>query len=151
MTRLRPARARERRPTMRLRDIAIDAHAIEQGEWVDDLPGLDGVRVLVRGIGNADYRRLQAKLMRKVTPAESINGMSPERGDEITTKLLAETVLLGWEGIEDDDGAPLAYSKEKAVELLADPALRRFRDGVMFAATTVGERRAAQAEADAKN
>ncbi len=136
---------------MRLRDMAIDPNAIEQGEWVGDLPGLEGVRVLVRGIGNAEYRRLNTKLMRKVSPQESVAGLSPERSDAIMTQLLAETVLLGWEGIEDDDGQPLVYSRETATRLLGDPAMRRFRDAVSFAATTVGERRAEQQEADAKN
>ena len=135
---------------MKLSKIAVDADAIENGRWVGDLPGLPGVELRVRGFNNADYRNLQTKKLRSITPAQRA-GVSLELSDEMTNDLLVETILLDWRGIEDDDGSPLAYSKERAREMLADPRMRRFRDAVLFAADIVGELEVAAIEDDAKN
>jgi hypothetical protein len=40
---------------------------------------------------------------------------------------MSETVLLGWSGMEEDDGSEMVYSKAKALEVLMDPQYSDFR------------------------
>ena len=47
---------------------------------------------------------------------------------QITDQALADVVVLGWEGIQDENGKPIAYSKAKALELFTDPAYAEFKD-----------------------
>ena len=57
--------------------------------------------------------------------------------EEISIEAMAHHVLLGWKDIEDDDGNPLEYSPETALELLRDPGLR---DLYQFVLTQANER-----------
>lgn len=136
---------------MKLADIKINAAAIETGRWVSVDHVLPGVKFKVRGIGNADYRRLKDKLIGEIPRAERVKGVDPAALDKINAKLLIETVLIDWSGIEGDDDAPLAFSKEKAAELLADPNYAVLRNAVEWAAGVVGEDDLAESEAAAKN
>jgi hypothetical protein len=136
---------------LKLSDIAINAAAIEAGRWVSVGHILPGVKFKVRGIDNADYRRLRAKLIAEIPRAERVKGVDPVELDKINVKLLTETVLLDWSGIEGDDDAPLDFSKEKAAELLADPNYAVLRSAIEWAAGVVGEDDLAEAEAAAKN
>lgn len=135
---------------MKIGSLKIDSAAIEQGRWVEDT-GLPGVRIKTRGTGNSDYRRLQQKMLREVTAGERINGVSPERSDEMVNRLLVETCIQDWSGLENDDGSPLEFSCETAATLIADPDLRPLRDALLLAADRVGAQAEADEKADAKN
>lgn len=136
---------------MKLSDIAINAAAIETGRWVSVDHILPGVKFKVRGLANADYRRLRAKLIAGIPRAERVKGVDPMDLDKINIKLLSETILIDWSGIEGDDDAPLAFSKEKAADLLADPNYAVLHWAVEWAADVVGQDDLAEAEASAKN
>jgi hypothetical protein len=136
---------------LKLSDIAINAAAIETGRWVSVGHILPGVKFKVRGLDNADYRRLRAKLIAEIPRAERVKGVDPVELDKINVKLLYETVLLDWSGIEGDDDASLSFSKEQAAELLADPNYAVLRGAVEWAAGVVGEDDLAETEASAKN
>lgn len=136
---------------MKLSALKVSSAAIEAGRWVE-APGLPGVQLRVRGLGNADYRRLQAKLIEQVPRNKRFGGrLDPDEQDKIVGKLLAEAVLLDWRGLDGDDDQPLAYGKDEAERLMLDPDYRLFRDAVMAAAAMVGEEDGAAAEDDAKN
>lgn len=137
---------------MKLSALKINAEAVEEGAWVDNIPELGGIRLKVRGIGNSAYRRMQSKLIEAVPRAQRQRGqVDPDVMDAITNKCLAHTVLLGWDGILDDDDKQLPFSKEKALEILTDPSLRPFRDGVAWASAIVAQTEAAGQEADEGN
>ncbi len=140
---------------MKLSDIRVDAKAIEAGDWVDinplQFPGMDGVRLKVRGAGNADYRRLQSKLFRAL-PVSDDPVKQEEAGAAITTELLLRTVLIGWDGIFEEDGVtPLPYSVELAERLLADPEMRVLRDAVAFAGALIATRKKQTRDEAVKN
>lgn len=137
---------------MKLSQVAIDASAHEQGTWISDIPEMDDLRLKVRGIGNADWKRLSAKLAGAV-PREKKRGgvVDPEEMDRINTCCLINACLIDWDGLTDEAGAPIAYSKAKAKELLEDPTLRRFRDAVLWAANMAGDAAVASKEAVAGN
>lgn len=126
---------------MKLSDTKIDSAKVEQGDWVGDIPDFGDIRLKVRGLGNADYNRLQAKLIRSLPKAQRDGAV-----DKILPRLLADTILLDWDNV--DEGP---YSKDLAEKFLTDPDYRPFRDAVMWAASQVAERRADDLEADVKN
>ena len=132
---------------MKLSDLATTTAKIEQGAWIDDIPmpGMEDVSLHVRGVDNADYRRLQSKLLQQIPFGRRRAGLGVEDQDRINIRLLRDTVLLDWKGItEDDETTVIPYSKEMAERLLGNPI---FREGVMYAASLVGETRAAEQDA----
>ena len=136
---------------MKLSSIEVDPDKIEQGQWIGNIPEDGDLELKVRGLQNADFRRLQGKLVEAVPRAKKVGGrLDPDEQDRVTNQCLAATVLLGWRGLEDDNG-PIPFSKEKARELLMDPRYRRFREAVIWAASVVGEEQAAALEDDAGN
>ena len=132
---------------MKLSDLASDPVATEQGEWVDNIPEMGDLRLKVRGIGNADWRRIQTKLIDAV-PRSKRTGtrIDPEEIDKITTTCLHQACLLDWENLSGDDGKALAHSRGFALELLSKPEYRKFREAVVWAATVVGEQSAVKIE-----
>lgn len=138
---------------MKLSDIRLDVAIIEAGDWEDVpaelFPGMDGVRFKVRGTGNADYRRLQGKLLRGIAAKKLAPDKEQLAAEQIGGELLAKTVLLDWSGIEDEGGAALAYSPDIAAQFLADPEMRIFRDAVAHCGNLVANRKKA-ARSDAE-
>jgi hypothetical protein len=135
---------------MKLSAIKIDPALSEQGDWVENIPDLPGIRIKARG-NNSDYRALEAKLVREIPRAERIEGVSPKEQDRIASQLLLQTVVLDVEGLEDDDGKPLAYTRELGAQLLLDPEFRVFQAGAAYAGAIVAQRRKADEKLDAKN
>jgi hypothetical protein len=132
---------------MKLSDLASDPIATEQGEWVDNIPEMGDLRLKVRGIGNADWRRIQMKLIDAVPRAKRTGTrIDPEEIDKITTICLHQACLLDWENLNGDDGKPLSFSRDFALELLSKPQYRKFREAVVWAATVVGEQTAVKIE-----
>lgn len=137
---------------MKLSSLKVDAAAIEDGEWIGNIPEMGDLEVRVRGLNNAKYRRLQTTLIDAVPRAKRQGGrLDPDEQDRITASCLTATVLLDWRGLEGEDGQPVPYSKDLATDLLSKPEFRRFREAVIWAAAQVGEERAAADEEDAGN
>ncbi|APX83978.1 hypothetical protein BV511_04135 [Methylorubrum extorquens] len=137
---------------MKLSSLKVDAAAIEDGEWIGNIPEMGDLEVRVRGLNNAKYRRLQTTLIDAVPRAKRQGGrLDPDEQDRITASCLNATVLLDWRGLEGEDGQPVPYSKDLATDLLTKPEFRRFREAVIWAASQVGEERAAADEDDAGN
>lgn len=137
---------------MKIGEIAVDLDRVENGAWVDDVPDMAGLRLKVRGSSNKDWRRLTSKLLDKV-PRKKRHGsrIDTEEAENITNRCLLETCLLDWEGLTDDEGKPLPYSKEMAEKLLLDPQYRRFRDACLEAANLVSNQNADDVEDAAGN
>lgn len=137
---------------MKLGEFKVDAAKVEHGAWVDNIPEMEGLRLLVRGANNVQWRKLQRRLMDAVPRKKRIGGrLDPDEEDRITSTCLHQACLEGWEGLQNDDGTPLPYSKEVAHDLLFKPEFRRFRDGVLWAATVVGEERETEKDDIVKN
>ena len=137
---------------MKLSTLKVDADKIEAGDWVRNIPEMGDLGLKVRGLQNAQYRRLQAKLLDAVPRSQRQGGrVDPDVMDGIMSSCLLSTVLLDWDGLEDEAGAAVAYSKEQAKTFLTDPIYRRFRDAVVYAATVVGDAEAEGEKADLGN
>lgn len=128
------------------------AAAIETGEWISDIPQMGDVRLKVRGIGSKLYQTTVARLSRAVTRdgRNRDNSLKNDVAAKITGEALAEHILLDWDGFTEE-GEPLAYSKELALQWLTDPDFETFQGAVFWAASVVQNGREETTEALAKN
>lgn len=137
---------------MKLSSIKVDSALAEQGDWVDGIPDLPGIRIKARGTNNVDYRILEGKMVREIPRTERVEGVSPADQDRIAGKLLLETVVLDVEGLTEDDGVtPIKYTKEIGTKLLLDPDFRVFQAGAAYAGSVVAQRRKAAEAVEVKN
>jgi hypothetical protein len=121
---------------MKISDISVDNEVVEQGGWVSNIPELEGVRLKCRGAQNKDWRRQAQALVNAVPRKKRTPFMDPEEMDRINGVLILNHGLLDWEGIEDENGQPVAYDKKKAAEYLKH---QKFRDGALYACTQVAD------------
>lgn len=117
--------------TVRLSDLRVDLAAVENGAWVEGIPGMGDLALKVRGL-DCEPARLRRRLRAR-------RGVS---SDDVMTEVLREVVLLDWRGLTDG-GEPLPYSAETADILLTLTEFRPFRQAVIWAAEHVGTRRRA--------
>lgn len=124
---------------MKFSSLKRDLEKVEAGEWIKNIPGCEGLEVLVRGSNNKDWRRMVQRLLSAVPRNKRVGGVTdPDEMDRITSTVILQTALLDWKGIEDDDGTPVPFSKEKAKAYLFDAEVSDFRDGVAWACDLVG-------------
>ena len=131
---------------MKLSSIAVNPKAIEDGEWVGDLPEMDDLKLKCRGQNSMAWRVVSRKEIHKL-PRNIRNlpdGLPLKVQDRINNRCLVEAGILDWENLELDDG-PKPYSKELLEKLLNDPVSQIFRDACIVATARVGT---AIAEAD---
>ncbi|MGE0724922.1 MAG: hypothetical protein AB7O45_11130 [Alphaproteobacteria bacterium] len=134
---------------MKLSDLKTEPRAEAEGVAVEILAGLV---VTVRSTATPGYRNAQARLLRPLARLVAAGMPIPaERQDEITARLLADEVVVGWHGVTDDDGVPISFSPARAFEIFRDPACRPFRDLVFEAANTAETFRRQRIEDVAKN
>lgn len=136
---------------MKLSSTVVDSAAIERGEWVDVIPGLTGIRIKARGTNNSDYRKLESQLVRDIPLADRIEGLSSADQDRVTGTLLLETVVLDIDGLTEDDGTPIKYSKDLGKTLFLDPDYRIWRAAGVYAGSVMSERRKSVEAQDVKN
>lgn len=123
----------------KLSSIAVNVQAQEEGEERDH-PYFDGVKVKVRSIHCAAYRRRRTSLMNRLPRRQRKLGDAVEQQERIDRQALAECVT-GW-NFED-----VEFSPEMAREMADDPQYRKFWDGVRELAEEIGE---GDAEAEAE-
>jgi hypothetical protein len=137
---------------MKLSALKVDSALAEQGDWVENIPDLPGIRIKARGTNNKDYRILEGKLVREIPRTERAEGVSPDDQDRIAGRLLLETVVLDVEGLtEDDNVTPIKYTKELGEKLLLDPDFKVFQAGAAYAGSVVAQRRKAVEDVEVKN
>lgn len=107
------------------------------------------IRVARAGAGNDAYvKRMEAK----VKPyRRQIQNETIERAllTGILREVFAETVVLGWDGVEDENGKDMPFSKDNCVKLFTD--LPDLFEDVQEQAQKAALFRAEIREADAKN
>lgn len=122
---------------MKLSSLKRD-HRLALGAWVDDIPGLPGLRLKVEALDGFTAQKAQARAMRDLPIGRRVGSLAPEDAHAVETEVLAE-VLHDWTGLEDDDGNAVSFSPTRAREMLADPDLDLFRAAVRMAAGVVKE------------
>lgn len=131
---------------MKLSQIKINPAAEENGRWMD-ANGLYGVAVKVRGMNNSAARAARTKIQEGFARKK----MSDAEAERAQVELIADTILIDWRGVENDDGTALICDREAKIAIMSNPEMRLFREAVLLAASLVGEDELAAKEQDAKN
>ena len=107
---------------MELSKFKSDVEKVENGTWID--LG-DGLHICVARTGNKKSVAMFNKLTKPYRQMIERGTMPDDKYRELNVKIVAETILLGWEGLFDK-GTEVPYSPEKAAEILSDPAYAGF-------------------------
>lgn len=91
------------------------------------VPVGEGFVIYVARTGNDAAREKFEQLVSAsdVLIARKAGALSAEKQAEIALEVFASCILVGWDGLEDDNG-PIPYSVEKAKELLANQDFLNF-------------------------
>ena len=123
---------------------AVDEDKELNGKWMP----LGDAKLLVARAGNKKYVKLLGKeveLHQKALDAK--DDAADALSDQIMVKVLANTILLGWDNVAYD-GVKLEYSLENAVKLLS---LKEFRREVMKLSDDFNAFKLVQQEESEKN
>ena len=104
-----------------IKTIKSDTQKEHEGVW-ETYPGTD-LQLLIARLRTPAFERATRQLI-KPTARRGTSATATER--ESMDKLapaVAQYVLLGWKNLDDENGQPIAYSYEKALELLRTPEL----------------------------
>lgn len=126
---------------------------LTEGEWIGDIPEMEGIEFKVRSTNYKPFRVATAGLARrsgkKLNTDEGLSKFTTATG-----KPLAEHILLDWKGVTEN-GKPLKFTKERAVAILTaedDYGIgNKFRRGVEWAGDQVADRIADRAKEAAGN
>lgn len=131
---------------MKISKFATDLDLEEEGVWVEIG---DGAKLKVARVGNPRYRERIRQLTKPYRNQIRSSTLPEDISDDLVLKAFSECILLDWEGLEDDKGKPITYSKEHAYELLK--GLRDFRSLVAEIAQEQETFRRNEAEAEGKS
>lgn len=103
----------------------------KEGIWINYGENSAGkpirIRVARSGGSNMKYAKCMERLARPYRRQIQNETIEPEVLEDLLQKVYAETVVLGWEGVEDEQGREMAFTQENCLKLLKDlPEL--FRD-----------------------
>ena len=107
------------------------------------------IRIARAGGANERYSKLlelRTKPYRRQIQNETLDNAVAEK---ITKEVYAQTVVLGWNGVEDRDGNDMPFTQENCVKLFTD--LPDLWSDVQSQSTRASLFRAEILEADAKN
>ena len=120
----------------------------KNGAWVE----IDNhTRFLIARIGTVgcEYDKLLRVVTKPHRRAIENESISPELVTKITTETFAKTAVLNWQGVKDEEGNDIQFSKENAVKLLSD--LPELADILITFARDFQNYRREQLEEDSKN
>jgi hypothetical protein len=131
---------------IKISSLKADLKRETEGDWVPypELGDPD-VKFKVRAVSYAEF---QAKRDRESKRLQQRYGSEPipqEEFDRAQGRLLAEEILLDWQGLD----AP--YSSDLAMDILTDPAHRLIRDAVVECAIRITRVKAEFVETAVKN
>lgn len=123
---------------MEISNFKRNSAAAAEGRWIDGIPRAPGLRLRVRGLSSPKAVTCRRQKERQVEKKdrERGGGFKPEVEQRITREVLAEAILLEWDGLKEG-GKPVAYSAERARQLLLDPDYDEFAGAVTWAASVV--------------
>lgn len=137
---------------MKVSKIKVNSEAIRNGTWVI-VPWLDEVRFRLRGLENMEYQRRRADRIKEAALEAKANGTPPDKTDTsaIETEVFVECLMMDWEGLTEDDGTPVPFTKEKAFEYFSDPDLIDLWNAAYWASQQVRLAKREQLEEDKGN
>lgn len=138
---------------MDIKDLILSDDAIsliDNGTWVDDLPGAPGMRLFVCGMESEPARELLDKKIADTRMKNDGKPLTNEQHERLAKEVAAEVVLKDWDGITDD-GKPVKYSQKLAAQWMLSRNGKRFSGLVLHAAQRLDNQANKFAEAVTKN
>jgi hypothetical protein len=137
---------------MDISTIKQDSAAIEAGQWVENIPDWPGARFRTRGLNSATAETLRDTKIRALPDSDRDDdgNVKPDVVKRIAREVLAEAVLLEWDGLTDA-GKPFAYDPTTAAKLLTNPDFKKFQDIVAWCAGKVDRLNTGAKAAASKN
>ena len=117
----------------KISSIMLDLDRVEHGTWVKHP---SGVTLCVASINSKAYKQAREQAMKPYLRDMRSGTLTYDDISEILKPAAAEHLLLGWRGLEDDQGKPIPYSVGKALEYFKDP---RFDEFYRFVLEIAGE------------
>lgn len=114
----------------KLSKFATDLDAAKNGVTVDLGEDLK-VTVAQAGASNSRYQKVLRQLLKPFERQLKQNTLDDEVFEDLVNKAYVEAILLGWEGLEDDNGNEIVYSKDKAYEILSNKEYASFKQLVV--------------------
>ena len=122
-----------------------DKQAEIEGKW-NDIG--DDIKLLIARIGNPEYQKAFQKISKPHRRAIRRGTLNDEVAEKLLVKAMAQTILLDWEGLEED-GVPVPYSTDNAIRILME--YKDLRDYVSDIANEMEGYRADEDEEGEKN
>lgn len=91
----------------------------------------DGLIVRIAKANNANYTKYMKMVLRPYERQIRTKGLDDQIFEKLYVEAIAETVWLGWRGLEDDNGVEIPYTKEKCIEILKDPQYEELKKLVL--------------------
>lgn len=107
------------------------------------------IRIARAGGGNVAYRKALDKVTRPHKKAIQMETLSPEMNKKLLMEVYADTVILGWENINDENGEPMGFNRDNVMKLLGD--LPDIFDDIVAQAQTMAIFRDEEKKADLGN
>lgn len=103
---------------MKITEFAIDKNLSEEGIWVDIS---DDARIKVASVKTDRYKRRLAELSAPYRHMITTRTEAAQKKiSEITARAIADVIIINWEGIQNNDGEEIPYSRDTAYKLLKD-------------------------------
>lgn len=132
---------------MKLSAMKLNLSAIDEGTWVDDIPDLPGVAFCVRGSEYVPYKQAMSRFHTasvvkgtrrdKIAQLRSAADVDVDKFTDFMSTQIAEHLLVGWSGVDDDVGNEIPLTKALAIEALTNRAYAPLKRGIMFAIEVV--------------
>lgn len=110
------------------RIFATDERLEEDGAWVT-VNDLYGLKIKVRRLRAEASLKAYEDIVRETFGEGKLrkpDDLTQGQSQEILVRQLARAVLIDWRGVYDEDGNPVPYSEEAALNLLAMKDFREF-------------------------
>lgn len=114
----------------------------QEGITLDYGDGLE-LRIARAGGSNIKFEKAVQAKMRKFGLQAKHDLLDPDQMREVMREVLAETVVLGWTGVTNRDGAALPFNRENCIQLFKDlpdlfeDVLEQSRKAALFKTTVL--------------
>lgn len=101
------------------------------------------------GGANKEYVKVFSQKVKPYRLMMQAGNMADEKAAQIMAEVYAETVIIDWKGITDENGKKLAFNRENCIKVLTD--LPDLFSMIQAEAERVSNFRKEETEAEAKN
>ena len=117
---------------MKLNALRADLDKERNGTWV---PYQGDIRLKLARLGNPNYREATARIIDARKVQLNTKELTEDQLLDVQKEAASQTVLLGWENVEDDSGDAVPYSSETALEWFRDKELWRLWNFILYEST----------------